>query len=110
MPLGFAAPAVLAALADRAITTLHLVPTMIEALLREREAYPVDLPRLRTLLYAASPIPLDLLRECMDAVSLLLAVASDMTEMDGFFLNWPLPAVLMPSFGRVLRDSERTAL
>lgn len=57
--------AVLATLADRAITTLHLVPTMIEALLREREAYPVDLPRLRALLYAASPIPLDLLKRAL---------------------------------------------
>lgn len=60
--------AVLATLADGAITTLHLVPTMIEALLRERDARPVDLPRLRTLLYAASPIPLDLLKRAMAAL------------------------------------------
>jgi acyl-CoA synthetase (AMP-forming)/AMP-acid ligase II len=60
--------AVLAALREEAITTLHLVPTMIEALLREQETRPVDLSRLRVLLYAASPMPLDLLKRALAAL------------------------------------------
>lgn len=60
--------AVLATLSREAITTLHLVPTMIDVMLRELPHVQADLTRLRRLLYAASPIPLDLLKRAMAAL------------------------------------------
>jgi acyl-CoA synthetase (AMP-forming)/AMP-acid ligase II len=59
---------VLETLSREAITTLHLVPTMIDVLLRELPHVEADLTRLRRLLYAASPIPLDLLKRAMAAL------------------------------------------
>ncbi|TAK47583.1 MAG: hypothetical protein EPO23_11180 [Xanthobacteraceae bacterium] len=58
---------VLATLGAEAITALHLVPTMIDALLREPMHGEVDLSRLRCLLYAASPMQPELLKRAMRA-------------------------------------------
>jgi len=58
--------AVLAAIQERGVTQVHLVPTMIGALLDQPEARSMDLGRLRTLYYAASSIPLGLLKRAME--------------------------------------------
>jgi long-chain acyl-CoA synthetase len=58
--------AVLAAIQERGVTQVHLVPTMIGALLDRPEARSTDLRRLRTLYYAASSIPLVLLKRAME--------------------------------------------
>lgn len=58
--------AVLAAIEERGVTQVHLVPTMIGALLDEPGVRDRDLERLQTLYYAASSIPLALLNRAME--------------------------------------------
>jgi acyl-CoA synthetase (AMP-forming)/AMP-acid ligase II len=58
--------AVLAAIQDQGVTQVHLVPTMIAALLDEPGVRSLDLGRLRTLYYAASSIPLVLLKRALE--------------------------------------------
>lgn len=58
---------VLAELEASRITNVHLVPTMIGALLAHPASASADLSHLRLLFYAASSIPADLLRRAMDA-------------------------------------------
>jgi len=58
--------AVLAAIQERGVTQVHLVPTMIGALLDQPGVRNMDLGRLRTLYYAASSIPLGLLKRAME--------------------------------------------
>ena len=52
--------------ADR-ITVVHLVPSMVNALLQRPEIGEADLSALRLVFYAASPMPSALLRRAMDA-------------------------------------------
>ena len=58
--------AVLAAIQERGVTQVHLVPTMIGALLDQPEVCSMELRQLRTLYYAASSIPLALLKRAID--------------------------------------------
>ncbi len=58
--------AVLAAIQELGVTHVHLVPTMIGALLDEPDVRNMHLERLRTLYYAASSIPLGLLKRAME--------------------------------------------
>ena len=58
---------VLQQLTERGITNVHLVPTMIGALLASPLAAAADLSRMRMMFYAASSMPPDLLRRAMAA-------------------------------------------
>lgn len=58
---------VLRELADRHISNVHLVPTMISALLAHPAASTADLSDVRLLFYAASSMPAELLRRAMKA-------------------------------------------
>lgn len=60
---------VLSELAGRRITNVHLVPTMIAALLQQDEAQSVDLSCVRLMFYAASSMPAELLRRAMAVFS-----------------------------------------
>ncbi len=62
---GFDAPQVLQKLVSHRITNIHLVPTMISALLAEPDVDTADLAHLRLIFYAASSIPLTLLRRAL---------------------------------------------
>lgn len=62
---GFDAGAVLEQVGRQAITNVHLVPTMIAALLAHENIAAADLRSLRLIFYAASPIPIELLRRAM---------------------------------------------
>jgi long-chain acyl-CoA synthetase len=61
----FDAGLVLRELQDRRITNVHLVPTMIAALLDHPDAARADLAAVRMLFYAASSMPPQLLRRAM---------------------------------------------
>lgn len=61
----FEAAAVIDALDQRAITYLHLVPTMVAALVDHPAMPGADLSHLRMLFYAASPMPVELLKRAM---------------------------------------------
>ncbi len=65
----FDAAAVLRILAEQSITVVHLVPTMIAALVERPEACQLDLACLRRIHYAASPIPVELLKRALATFS-----------------------------------------
>jgi acyl-CoA synthetase (AMP-forming)/AMP-acid ligase II len=60
---------VLSALVDQRISNVHLVPTMIAALIKQPEAKSVDLSHVRLIFYAASSMPATLLKEAMEVFS-----------------------------------------
>ncbi len=64
---GFDAQAVLRCIAQERITAIHLVPTMVQAILDAPDFAEHDLSSLRMLMYAAAPMPLPLLRRAMAA-------------------------------------------
>ncbi len=64
---GFDAEAVLAQISRQSITHVHLVPTMIDALLASPSLARADLRSLRLIFYAASSIPVVLLKKAMAA-------------------------------------------
>ena len=57
--------AVLNAIAAHGVTQIHLVPTMISILLDQPEVQSMDLTRLRAIKYAASSIPLRVLKRAL---------------------------------------------
>lgn len=59
--------AVLAMIARNRITNLHVVPTMLHALLEQLDFGPADYPSLRLVFYAASSISPSLLKRAIDA-------------------------------------------
>ncbi len=76
----FAAAPVLRALADHQITHAILVPTMLAMFLDEFDRHPVDLPALRHIQYAASPITPELQRRVGEALDCELVQMYGMTE------------------------------
>jgi long-chain acyl-CoA synthetase len=60
---------VLRELAARRITNVHLVPTMIAALLQQPDVHAHDLSAVRLMFYAASSMPAELLRAAMHVFS-----------------------------------------
>ncbi len=61
--------AALHAIHARRITNMHVVPTMLHALLQKQAELNLDLSSLRLILYAASSIPPSLLRRAMETLS-----------------------------------------
>lgn len=47
------------------IETVKLIPTMLQRILRVEGAYPVELPKLRQIIYGASPMPTEALRDAI---------------------------------------------
>lgn len=56
---------VLRLMRDEAIETVKLIPTMIQRLLRIEGTSPEDFPRLKQMIYGASPMPTPALREAL---------------------------------------------
>ncbi|MFV0280490.1 MAG: fatty acid--CoA ligase [Rhodoblastus sp.] len=65
------------------ITRLFMVPAALQFIVRLPQARQVDYSRLKYITYGASPIPLDLLRECMDVFKCGFVQMYGMTETTG---------------------------
>jgi long-chain acyl-CoA synthetase len=65
----FSPDKVLSAMQTHGVTYVHLVPTMINALINHPSIDAFDLSRLRVLYYAASSIPVEMLRHAMTTFS-----------------------------------------
>lgn len=63
---GFDPEEVLDILSTEGITTCQFVPTMINAMLQAESLEKYDLSRLRLIIYAASPMPVELLKKAMN--------------------------------------------
>lgn len=81
---------VLELLSKEQITTCHFVPTMINALIQADWPEFYDLSRFRLLTYAASPMPVELLKKAMNRFSCRF------TQMYGQTETGPCTTVLNP--------------
>lgn len=79
----------LAALANEGVSKTFLVPTAIQMLLAQPNIREHSFPSLRTMLYGASPIALDLLREATEVFGCDFAQQYGMTETCGTIVYLP---------------------
>ena len=71
------------------IAKMFLVPAALQFMVRLPRAREIDYSSLKTILYGASPIPLDLLRECMDVFGCGFCQQYGMTETTGTIVYLP---------------------
>ncbi len=81
--------AVLDFIADYRISKLFMVPAAMQIVVRQPRAQEVDFSCLKYIMYGASPIPLDLLRECMDTFKCGFCQQYGMTETTGTIAYLP---------------------
>lgn len=79
----FDAGRVLAAIANDRLSKIFTVPSAIQMLIGHPLARSTDYSRIRTLIYGASPMPLELLREAMAVFGCGFVQQYGMTEMCG---------------------------
>jgi long-chain acyl-CoA synthetase len=75
---------ILEAIQKERCTHLLLVPTVLQWLVDDPRANQYDLSSLRTIVYAGSPMPLEVLRRCMDKFGPILVQGYGMTEAAPF--------------------------
>ena len=80
---------VLEAITDGGVTKLFLVPTALQMVLMQPGAREADYSRLRYILYGASPIALDLLRQATETFGCGFAQQYGMTETCGTIVYLP---------------------
>lgn len=85
----FNPPAVLAAMEPERISKMFMVPAALNFLIQMPGAKEIDYSRLKVVFYGASPIPLDLLRACIDVFGCLFAQQYGMTEASGTIVYLP---------------------
>jgi long-chain acyl-CoA synthetase len=68
---------------------MFAVPAALQIIVRQPRAKEVDYSRLKYILYGASPIPLDLLRECMEVFGCGFCQQYGMTETCGTIVYLP---------------------
>jgi long-chain acyl-CoA synthetase len=71
------------------ISKMFMVPAALQIVVRQPNARKVDYSRLKYILYGASPIPLDLLRECMEVFGCGFCQQYGMTETCGTIVYLP---------------------
>jgi acyl-CoA synthetase (AMP-forming)/AMP-acid ligase II len=81
--------AVPALIQDKRISKLFMVPPALQMMLRHPGVRDVDYGCLRHILYGATPIPLDLLRECMEVFGCGFVQLYGMTETCGAIVYLP---------------------
>ena len=75
---------ILKAVQEEQCTHLLLVPTVLQWLIEDPRANQYDLSSLRTITYAGSPMPREVLKRCMDRFGQILAQGYGMTEAAPF--------------------------
>ena len=96
----FAPEEVMEILSTEKITMCQFVPTMINALLQCRDIDRYDLSSLRLIMYAAAPMPVELLKKALQKFKCSFAQFYGQTE------SGPLMTILHPE-DHVLTGSER---
>ncbi len=71
------------------ISKMFMVPAALQIVVRQPRAREVDYSRLKYILYGASPIPLDLLRECIEVFGCGFCQQYGMTETTGTVVYLP---------------------
>ncbi len=96
---GFDPKEVLEILSRERITMCQFVPTMVNAMLQEKEIEKYDLSSLRLIPYAAAPMPVELLKRAMRRFK------CDFVQFYGQTETGPLTTILRPE-DHVLEGSE----
>ncbi len=71
------------------ISKMFMVPAAMQIVVNQPKARQVDFSSLKFMLYGASPIPLDLLRQCMDTFKCGFVQMYGMTETAGTIVALP---------------------
>lgn len=71
------------------VSKMFMVPAALQIVVRQPRAREVDYSRLKYILYGASPIPLDLLRECIEVFGCGFCQQYGMTETTGTIVYLP---------------------
>jgi len=71
------------------ISKMFMVPAALQIVVRQPRAREIDYSRLSHILYGAAPIPLDLLRECMEVFGCGFVQQYGMTETTGTVVYLP---------------------
>jgi acyl-CoA synthetase (AMP-forming)/AMP-acid ligase II len=71
------------------VSKMFMVPAALQIVVRQPRAREVDFSRLKYIMYGASPIPLDLLRECMEVFGCGFCQQYGMTETAGTIVYLP---------------------
>ena len=98
--------ATLDAVARHRVTKLFLVPAALQMLVRHPDAAVTDFSCLAEIGYGASPMPLPLLRECIDVLGRPLVQFYGMTETSGTVVALP-PSDHAPDRAHLLRAAGR---
>jgi fatty-acyl-CoA synthase len=77
------------AVEQHGVTRLFIVPAALGILLNHPRCSSVDFARLKYILYGAAPIPLELLRQCIDMFKCEFIQAYGMTETTGTIVMLP---------------------
>ena len=85
----FDPPTVLGLIEPERITKLFMVPAALNFMIQMPGSRNVDFGRLKMIFYGASPIPLDLLRQCMDVFGCGFCQQYGMTEVCGTVVYLP---------------------
>ncbi|MBF5091731.1 fatty acid--CoA ligase [Novosphingobium sp. NBM11] len=81
--------AVFDAVEQKGVTRFFIVPAALQMLLNHPDCASVDYSRLRYIIYGASPIPLELLRQCIAMFDAQFIQAYGMTETTGTICMLP---------------------
>jgi long-chain acyl-CoA synthetase len=79
----------LEAIARERIAKMFMVPAALQFIVRQPRAREIDYSSLTHILYGASPMPVDLLRECMDVFGCQFVQQYGMTETTGTVVYLP---------------------
>jgi acyl-CoA synthetase (AMP-forming)/AMP-acid ligase II len=85
----FAPDSVFDAIEKGGATRLFIVPAALQMMINHPRCRSVDYSRLKYILYGAAPIPLELLRQCMDVFSAEFIQVYGMTETTGTICMLP---------------------
>ena len=96
----FKAPEVLELLTQHRITVCQFVPTMINTMLQEKDIESYDLSSLRLILYAAAPMPVELLKKALQRFKCGFMQFYGQTE------TGPMTTVLRPEDHRLETDQD----
>ncbi|NWK99121.1 acyl-CoA synthetase [Sphingobium lactosutens] len=108
----FSPDLVLDAIENQGLSKLFTVPAALQLIMRHPRVRDVDYARIRTIVYGASPMPLEVLREAIDIFQCGFVQQYGMTEMCGTICVLPpedheaAGNVRMASAGRALAGVE----
>ncbi len=100
----FSPDAILSQMEQHVVSKIFLVPSAMQIIIRDPRIKKVNFSRLRYILYSSSPIPLDLLRESMDAFGCGFIQSYGLTETAGGVTHLP-PYDHDPSGNRKMRSA-----